>query len=86
MAVLDLLSAGFIVLGHFHLVHLPLIAVAVYLAAKLFFFRDWLSFMDAAAAVYTLFLFFGFASGLTWLFVLYFAYKTSVWLFFAFAN
>lgn len=86
LALLDILSAGFLVLGHFHLIRIPLLYVAIYLITKLFFFRDWLSFIDAAAAIYAVFLFFGFASGLTWLFVFYFAYKTAVWLFFTLGN
>ena len=82
LAILDMLNTNIIVLGHYHIVNLPLITITIYLDVKLFFFRDWLSFVDAAAAIYCLLLFFGLSSGLTWLFVLYFAYKTGVWLFF----
>lgn len=68
------------------MVKIPLLYVAIYLIVKLFFFRDWLSFIDAAAGIYAIFLFFGLASGLTWFFVAYFIYKMCVWLFFTLGN
>ena len=86
LALLDALSAVFLVLGHFHIVKIPLLYVAIYLFSKLVFFRDWLSFIDAIAGIYALLLFFGLGSGLTWLFVAYFVYKLAVWLFFTLGN
>lgn len=86
LGLLDAFAAGTMVLGHFQVVHAPLLYAALYLFIKLFFFRDWLSFIDAAAAIYCVALFFGVVSGLTWLFFTYFFYKTSVWVFYSFAN
>jgi hypothetical protein len=84
LSLLDLFAALAIFGGHFGIVHMLLLYAAIYLLAKLFFFRDALSIIDTAAALYALYMFFaGHGNGLTWLFLIYFMYKTSVWLFFS---
>ena len=82
LALLDLVSAGLLVAGHYGLVRIPLLYVTVYLVAKLFFYRDWLTWIDAAAGVYALFVLFGVHNALTWVFVGFFLYKTLTWLFY----
>ena len=85
LALLDILAAGTILGGHLHLFRVPLLYAAIYFVTKLFFFRDILSIIDACAALYCVFIFFGVvSSGLTWFFMLYFLYKTSIWVFYAF--
>jgi hypothetical protein len=87
LALLDLLAAAGILAGHFDLITKPLLYVAVYLLSKLVFFRDWLTMIDAAAAVYAIALIFmDGGNGLTWLFMIWFLYKTSVWFFYTFAS
>lgn len=87
LSLLDLFSAVIILGGHYGLFGAPLLYVAVYLVVKLIFFRDWMSTIDVAAAGYAVYLFFADGgTGLTWLFMLYFLYKTSVWLFFTLTN
>jgi hypothetical protein len=86
LGILDLAAASIMVAGHYELLKIPLIYAAIFLLTKLFFWRDWLSFMDAFAGVYCLFIFFGASSGFVWFFVVYFVYKTSVWLFYTMAN
>jgi hypothetical protein len=87
LALLDLLSAAAILAGHFDLIAKPLLYVAVYLLSKLIFFRDWLTIIDALAALYAIALIFmDYGNGLTWIFMVWFLYKTSVWFFYTFAN
>ena len=86
LGLLDALAGIMLIAGHYGAFKIPLLYVAVYLLVKLFFWRDWLSFIDAAAGIHAIFVFFGAASALTWFFAFYFAYKTAVWLFFAMAN
>jgi len=81
LTILDTVAAFSLVLGHYGLVKIPLLYFAIYLAGKLIFWRDFFSIVDAIAAIYFVFVFFGHASGLTWLFVVYFLYKFSVGLF-----
>jgi hypothetical protein len=86
LTFLDVVAAGILVLGHFGVLKIPLLYVALYLAGKLLFWRDFFSIVDALAAVYFVFVFFGHASTLTWLFLVYFLYKFSTWLFGSLAN
>lgn len=86
LSLLDILAAGTIILGHFGLAKIPLLYSALYLFTKLFFFRDLLTWIDAAAGVYCVFLFFGFASELTWIFIGFFAYKTAMWIFYTLSH
>jgi hypothetical protein len=86
LGLLDLLGAISLVLGHYGVIHFVMLYTAVYFFAKLAFFHDWLSWIDTAAGIYAVFLFFGAASSLTWFFVAYFLYKTSVWLFYALSH
>jgi hypothetical protein len=86
LGLLDLAAVGIMLGGHYALFKIPLFYAAIYLLTKIAFWRDWLSIVDACAAVYCILLFFGLGSGLTWFFVVYFVYKTSVWLFYTMAN
>jgi hypothetical protein len=86
LGLLDLAAAGVMIGGHYGIIKIPLLYAAIYLITKIFFWRDWLSIVDACAALYCIFLFFGLASGLTWFFAFYFGYKTAVWLFYTMAN
>jgi hypothetical protein len=87
LGILDALAAVCLLLGHYGLIHTPLWYAAIYLASKIFFFRDVLSVIDVCAALYAVYLFFaGNGVGLTWLFIIFFLYKTSVWLFYSLAN
>jgi hypothetical protein len=87
LSLFDALAAVVIFLGHFGLVHTPLLYAALYLIVKLFFFRDVLSIIDTAAALYAVYLYFtGAGVGITWLFMIFFGYKVSVWLFYTFAE
>ena len=86
LGLLDLAAAAIMIGGHYSLFKIPLFYAAIYLGVKVFFWRDWLSIVDAAAAIYCVLLFFGFASGLTWFFMVYFLYKASVWLFFTMSH
>lgn len=82
LSVLDAIVAIIMVAGHFELVRIPLLYAAIYLAGKLFFWRDFFSIVDAAIGVYLFFfVFFGHASVLTWVFLVWFLYKISIWLF-----
>ena len=83
LALLDILAAGSMVLGHYDLVRLPVLYAAFYLVFKLAFFHDVLTWIDAAAGVYLVFVFFHMPSGLTWVFLAWFIYKTCAWLFFS---
>jgi hypothetical protein len=86
LGLLDVLAAGTLVAGHVGLWKIPLLYAAVYLGCKLFLFRDALSIIDAAAAVFCVLVFFGLHSGLVWVFLIFYAYKTSVWLFYTLAS
>lgn len=86
LGVLDLLAAGLLLAGHADLVRVPLLYAAIYLGSKLLLFRDAMSVIDAAAGVYCVLVFFGVHSGLVWLFLIYYVYKTSVWVLFSLAN
>ena len=86
LAILDIISVIIMLFGHYGAFKIPLLYVTIYFLAKLFFFRDVLSFIDVCAGIYCIFLFFGLSGILTWIFVAYFAYKTVVWLFFTMAN
>ncbi len=86
LGLLDLVAGTIMVAGHYHIIKIPLLYAAIYLITKIFFWRDWLSIIDALAALYCVALFFGLTSGLTWFFVFYFLYKTCVWLFYTLAN
>ena len=87
LGLLDALAAVVLFLGHYDLVGIPLLYAAIYLATKIFFFRDFLSLMDLLAALYAVYLYFSAdGSTLTWLFLGFFAYKTSIWLFYSFAD
>ena len=87
LAILDILSVIILLLGQYGLTRIPLLYAAVYLLSKLFFFRDVLTFIDAGVALYFLYVFFvQHGTGLTWLVVIYFAYKTITWLFYSFAT
>lgn len=81
LSILDIVAAFIMIGGHFGLLKIPLLYCAIYLAGKLIFWRDFFSIVDALAAIYLVFVFFGHASALTWVFSFYFLYKFSVWLF-----
>jgi len=86
LGLLDLAAASIMLAGHYGAFKIPLVYAAIYLVTKVFFFRDWLSIMDALAALYCLLILFGLHSGFVWFFMIYFLYKTSIWLFFTMAN
>lgn len=86
LGVLDVLATGVLFGGHVGLWKVPLVYAAVYLGSKLFLFRDALSVIDAVAAIYCILVFFGLHSGLVWVFLIFYLYKTSVWVFFSLAN
>ncbi len=87
LALLDIFSVVVLLFGHYGIMRLPLIYAAVYLVSKLFFYRDVLTFIDAIIALYFLYVFFvQHGTGLTWLIILYFIYKTIIWMFYSFAN
>lgn len=87
LGLFDLLAAVFLLGGHFGIFRIVLLYVAMYLVIKLVFFRNWMSVIDVLAAVYAIYMFFaGGGTGITWFFMIWFAYKTSVWLFFTLTN
>jgi hypothetical protein len=87
LGLLDLFAAVTLLGGHFGIFHFVLLYTAIYLITKLFFFRNWMSIIDVLAALYAIYLFFaGSGTGITWFFMIWFAYKTAVWLFFTLTN
>lgn len=87
LGILDLLAAVFMLGGHYGMIKVPLLYTAIYLFAKFALFRDFFSAIDAMAGVYAVYLFFvQDGSGLTWLFMIFFLYKTSVWMFYTLGN
>lgn len=87
LALLDIVCVILLVFGHYGLMRLPLLYAALYLVSKLLFYRDILTIIDAALALYFLYVFFaGHGTALTWLIAIYFAYKSMVWMFYSFAS
>jgi hypothetical protein len=84
LSLLDAVAGLVLIGGHFALWKTPLLYVALYLCGKIVFWRDPFSIMDFAVGVYAVFVYFGHAGFLTWLFVAYFLYKLSVWMYTAF--
>jgi hypothetical protein len=83
LTLLDLLTAGIMVLGHFDVIRVPLLYGALYLIAKLAVWRDVLSIIDAVMGVYLILIFLGYASLLTWVFLAYVIYKVASFLAYA---
>lgn len=86
LTILDAFSTLVLIAGHFGLWKTPLLYIALYLCGKLLFWRDAFSIMDFAAGVYAVFVYFGHAGFLTWLFAVYFLYKFSVWMYTTLGN
>ncbi len=81
LSFLDMVAAATLIGGHYEFFRVPLLYMALYLVGKLIFWQDAFTIIDAIAAIYFVFVFFGHASALTWIFVVWFVYKFSIWLF-----
>jgi len=77
LGILDLLAAVVLVLSHYGLIIYGIaILFVIYLMAKLFIFKDFISFIDFLAGFYLVLIFYGVHTFIVWIFAFYLLQKS----------